>query len=138
MLCRSVQEARPRASTLGGQSSGRAAGIFVVLLLVAGELEVSEAAIADQAANDVHERQLESVSYLHARPITTPVDSTRVLKGTYGFPSFPNTTPLGYFFGTAPGVGGGVTGASFVGALTLCADADILPSIVHKTKSETK
>lgn len=68
MLCRSVQEARPRASTSGGQSSGRAAGTFVFLPFVAGELEVSEAAIADQAAKEVQERQLDSVSYLHMQP----------------------------------------------------------------------
>lgn len=131
MLCRSVQEARPRASTSGGQSSGRVAGIFVLLPLAAGVLEVSEAAIADQAAKEVQERQLGSISYLQAHSIAVPADSRHILGSIYGFPSFPNTTPLGNFFGTAPGVGGGVTSASFVGALAFCAVSDILSSSVQ-------
>jgi hypothetical protein len=60
-----------------------------------------------------------------------PAYRRQILKGTYGFPSFPNTTPLGYFFGTAPGVVGGVTGASFVGALALCAGSAILSSSIQ-------
>jgi hypothetical protein len=45
---------------------------------------------------------------------------------------------LGYFFGTVPGVGGGVTSASFVGALALCAGSAILYSSTQIIKSETK
>lgn len=89
MLCRSVQEARPRASTSGGQSSGKAAGTFVLLPFVAGELEVSDAAMADQAAKEVQERQLESVSYLNTLPISMSAEKWAYYRGHIRLSIFP-------------------------------------------------
>jgi hypothetical protein len=82
--------------------------------------------MADQAAKEVQERQLESVSYLHTHSIAVSSDSRQILKGTYGFPSFPSTTPLGNFFGSAAVVVGGTCGASFLASLPSCAGSGIL------------
>lgn len=60
---RSVQEARPSASTSGGQSSGRVAGTEAVAALVAPpSSEVFVADMAAQAPNEVQERHLRKVS----------------------------------------------------------------------------
>lgn len=59
MAWSSVQEARPRASTSGGQSSGRVAGTEAAAVLVAlPSSEVFAADMAAQAPKDVQERHL--------------------------------------------------------------------------------
>lgn len=57
--CKRVQEARPRASTSGGQSSGRVAGTEAIAAFVAPpSSEVFAADMAAQAPKDVQERHL--------------------------------------------------------------------------------
>jgi len=86
--------------------------------------------MADQAAKEVQDRQLRCVSFAATKVGIEGGGKERWErerggwgKGregeAYGFPSFPNTTPLGNFLGNAPGVGGGVRGASFDAAVSL-------------------
>lgn len=62
---RSVQEARPSASTSGGQSSGSVAGGEAAVVLVESPFsEVFAADMAAQAPKDVQERHLERLARL--------------------------------------------------------------------------
>ncbi len=66
MLCSSVQDARPSASTSGGQSGGDCVGGgagVVVCVEVAGSVAVCFLVMAAQDAKEVQERQLVSATF---------------------------------------------------------------------------
>ena len=104
MEWRSVQVWLPRVSTSGGQSSGRVRAVEVVEAVVVvvvveeeGEVGSWEGCLlvrANQSATEVQVRHLRS--FVSLAPVLGKV------LGTHGFPSLPNTTPLGSFFGPPP------------------------------------
>ena len=70
-MWRKVQVERPRASTSGGQSGGRGAGVEVEVEVVGGFLlaaAVSFFAMASQAETEVQERQLDGAVRLEHVP----------------------------------------------------------------------